>query len=144
MGNDPSDSELRALRPLQTIHVYSILQCLPNYQSHPTLLPAKGLNLRQAKSIVKMVHLLFAMIDMKPDFVTSTFDMSVLGTRLSLWCQLPGLIPINSLWNPHPALATFYWLHSLPELLQISTAGLKCSGFISPRASTMPTTVKAL
>jgi hypothetical protein len=85
----PQTQNLVAL-PLQTFHVYSILQCLPNYQSHPTLLPAK--------SIAKMVHLLFTMVDSKPDFVTSTFDMLVLlGTHLSLWCQLPGLIPINSL-----------------------------------------------
>jgi hypothetical protein len=55
-----------AALPQQTLHVYSIIQCLPNYQSHPMLLPAKGLDVLQAKSIAKMVHLLFAMIDMKP------------------------------------------------------------------------------
>jgi hypothetical protein len=52
---------------------------------------------------------------MKPDFATSTFDKSILGTRLSLWSQLPGLILINSLWNAHPASATFYWFNSLQE-----------------------------
>jgi hypothetical protein len=115
--------------PQQTFHVYSILQCLPHYQAHPTLLPAQGLDVLQAKSIAKMVHLLFAMIDMKPDFATSTFDTSVLGTRLSLWCQLPGLIPINSLWNTHPASATFYWFHSLRELLQIFHSWVKAQRF---------------
>jgi hypothetical protein len=92
-------------------------------------LPAGGLDVLQAKSIAKMVHLLFAMIDMKPDFATSTFDTSVLGTRLSLWCQLPGLIPINSLWNAHPASATFYWFHSLRELLQIFHSWVKAQRF---------------
>jgi hypothetical protein len=115
--------------PPQIFHVYSIIQCLPNYQSHPTLLPANGLDVLQAKSIAKMVHLLFSMIDMKPDFATSTFDTSVLGTRLSLWCQLPGLIPINSLWNSHPASATFYWFHSLRELLQIFHSWVKAQRF---------------
>jgi hypothetical protein len=85
---------LASLSP-QTFHVYSIIQCLPNYQSHPTLIPVQGLIIPQAKSIAKMGHLLFTMINMKPDFATSTFNTLVLGTRLSLWCQLPGLIPIN-------------------------------------------------
>jgi hypothetical protein len=124
----PQTKNLATL-PQQTFHVYSILQCLPSYQSHPTLLPAKGLDVLQAKSIAKMVHLLFAMIDMKPDFATSTFDTSVLGTRLSLWCQLPGLIPINSLWNAYPASATFYWFHSLRELFQIFHSWVKAQRF---------------
>ncbi len=81
-----------------------------------------------------MVHLLFAMIDMKPNFATSTFDKSILGTRLSLWSQLPGLIPINSLWNAYPASATFYWFNSLRELLQIFIPGSKPSACISPKA----------
>jgi hypothetical protein len=115
--------------PASTFHVYSTLQCLPEFQSHPALLPALGLNVLQAKSIAKMIHLLFAMIDVKPDFVTSTFDKSVLGTRLQLWCQLPGLIPINSLWNAHPASVTFYWFHSLRELLQIFHSWVKAQCF---------------
>jgi hypothetical protein len=124
----PQIQNLAAI-PQQTFHVYSIIQCLPHYTAHPTLLPAKGLDVLQAKSIAKMVHLLFAMIDMKPDFATSTFDTSVLGTRLSLWCQLPGLIPINSLWNTHPASATFYWFHSLRELFQIFHSWVKAQRF---------------
>jgi hypothetical protein len=115
--------------PAQTFHVYSTLQCLPEFQSHPALLPALGLNVLQAKSIAKMIHLLFAMIDIKPDFVTSTFDKSVLGKRLQLWCQLPDLIPINSLWNAHPASVTFYWFHSLRELLQIFHSWVKAQRF---------------
>jgi hypothetical protein len=48
-----------------------------------------------------MVHLLFAKINinMKPDFITSTFDASGLGTRLQLWCNLSSLPPINCLWE---------------------------------------------
>jgi hypothetical protein len=101
-----------------TFNVYSMLQCLPVFHLHPQLLLAQGIKVLQAKSIAKMVHLLFAMIGMKPDFATSTFDKSILGTRLSLWSQLPGLIPINSLWYTHPASATFYWFNSLREPLQ--------------------------
>jgi hypothetical protein len=44
------------------------------------LIPAKGLDILQAKSIAKMVHRIFAMIDMKPNFATSIFDKSVVGT----------------------------------------------------------------
>ena len=79
------------------------------------------------------------MIDMKPDFATSTFDKSILGTRLSIWSQLPGLIPINSLWNAHPASTTFYWFNSLRELLNIFHCWIKAQrshlsqGFTSAR-----------
>jgi hypothetical protein len=62
-----------------------MLPCLPVFHSHPQFLPARGIKVLQAKSIVKMVHLLFPMIDTKPDFATSTFDKSILGTRLSLF-----------------------------------------------------------
>ena len=112
-----------------TFNVYSLLQCLPVFHSHPQLLPVRGIEVLQAKSIAKMVHLLFAMIDMKPDFATSTFDKSVLGIRLNLWSQLPGLIPINSLWNVHPASATFYWFNSLRELLYIFHCWIKAQRF---------------
>jgi hypothetical protein len=81
----------------KTSNVYSMLQCLRIFHLYPQLLPARGIKVLQAKSIAKMVHLLFAMIDMKPDFATSTFGKPILGTRLNLWSQLPGLIPINSL-----------------------------------------------
>jgi hypothetical protein len=66
-----------------------------------------------------MVHLLFAMIDMKPAFITSTFNASVLGTRLYFWCNLPGLLPINGLWDVYPAAMIFYWFESLCELFSI-------------------------
>ena len=112
-----------------TFNVYSMLQCLPVFHSHPQLLPAQGIQVLQAKSIAKMVHLLFAMIDMKPDFARSTFNKSILGTRLSLWSQLPGLIPINSHWNGHPASATFYSFNSLRELLQIFHSWIKAQRF---------------
>jgi hypothetical protein len=78
---------------------------------------------------MKMVHLLFAMIDMKPNFATSTFNRSILGTRLSIWSQLPGLIPINSLWNAHSTSATFYWFNSLQELLHIFHCWIKAQRF---------------
>jgi hypothetical protein len=106
-------------------NVYSMLQCLPAFHLHPQLLLARGIKVLQAKSIAKMVHLLFAMIAMKPNFATSTFDKSILGTHLSLWSQLPGLIPINSLWNAHPASTAFYWFSSLRELLQIFHCWIK-------------------
>jgi hypothetical protein len=112
-----------------TFNVYSMLQCLPVFHSHPQLLPARGIEVLQTKSIAKMVHLLFAMIDMKPDFATSTLDKSILGIPLRLWSQLPGLIPINSLWNAHPASVTFYWFNSLWELLQIFHCWIKAQRF---------------
>ena len=69
------------------------------------------------------------MIDMKPDFATSTFDKSVLGTRLHIWSQFPGLIPINSLWNAYPARVTFYWFNLLWELFHIFHCWVKAQCF---------------
>ena len=50
-------------------------------------------------------------------------------TRISLWSQLPGLIPINSLWNAHPASVTFYWFNSLLELLHIFHCWIKAQRY---------------
>ena len=50
-------------------------------------------------------------------------------TRISLWSQLPGLIPINSLWNAHPASVTFYWFNSLRELLHIFHCWIKAQRY---------------
>jgi hypothetical protein len=80
------------------------------------------------ESQVSIINMMLK-VDMKPDFATSTFDKSILGTGLSLWSQLPGLIPINSLWNGHPASATFYWFNSLRELLQIFHTWIKAQRF---------------
>ena len=124
----PQTQNLASL-PSQTFHVYSLVQCIPDFRSHPNLLPTKGLSALQAKSIGAMAHLLFAMIDMKPDFMTSTFDASVLGTRLQLWCNLPGLLPINRLWEVYPAAMTFYWFESLRELLSIFHCWVKAHRF---------------
>ncbi len=124
----PASQRLVSLS-VTTFNVYSMLQCLPAFHSHPQLIPARGIEVLQAKSIATMVHLLFAMIDMKPDFATSPFDSSILGTRISLWSQLPGLIPINSLWNAHPASVTFYWFNSLRELLHIFHCWIKAQRY---------------
>jgi hypothetical protein len=128
MGYVPRDPA-SSLAFCQDFQLYSMLQYLPVFHSHPQLLPACGIKVFRAKSIAKMIHLLFAMRDMKPDFATSTFDKLILGTRLSLWSQLPGLISINSLWNAHPTSATFYWFNSLWELLQIFHSWIKAQRF---------------
>jgi hypothetical protein len=44
---------------------------LNEYPRHATLLPAKGITLLQAKNLGYMIPLLFWMMDMKPDFLTS-------------------------------------------------------------------------
>jgi hypothetical protein len=124
----PQTQNLASL-PSQTFHVYSLVQSLPDIQSHPNLLPSQGLSALQAKSIGVMVHLLFTMIDMKPDFITSTFDTSILGTWLQLWCNLPGLLPINRLWEVYLAEMTFYWSKSLRELFSIFCCWVKAHRF---------------
>jgi hypothetical protein len=46
----------------KTFNICSMLQCLPVFHSHPQLLPARSIEILQAKSINKMVRLLSAMI----------------------------------------------------------------------------------
>jgi hypothetical protein len=130
----PQTRDLERL-PAQTLHVYSFLQCLNEYQSHPTLLPASGILLLQAKSMGYMVPLLFRMIDMKPDFQTSTFDQPVLGQRLLQWSTLTNSLAIHHLWMENPDCLPFSG--SAPSVMHSSlcTAGSKPSALTASRVS---------
>jgi hypothetical protein len=57
--------------PAKTLHVYGFLHCLNEYPRHANLLPAKGITLLQAKNLGYMIPLLFRMVDMKDDCLTS-------------------------------------------------------------------------
>jgi hypothetical protein len=117
--------------PTQTLHVYSFLQCLSDFSQHPTLLPAAGISLLQAKNLGFMVNLLFKMIDMKEDFVTSTFDSSVLGQRLRQWSTLTDSAAIHHIWTENPRLLTFLWFSTLREALSITHNWVKAQRFHS-------------
>jgi hypothetical protein len=91
----------------QALHVYSFLQCLSDFQSHPTLLPAAGISLLQAQNLGSMMQLLFCMINMKQDFLTSTFDLSILGQHLHQWSNLTDSMAIHHIWKENPHLLTF-------------------------------------
>jgi hypothetical protein len=62
-----------------------------------------GITLLQAKNVGCMVQLLFRMIDMKPNFKTSTFDASLLGHRLLQWSNLTNSAAIHHIWKENPA-----------------------------------------
>jgi hypothetical protein len=66
-----------------------------------------------------MVQLLFRMIDMKPDFQTSTFDTSLLGHWLLQWSNLPDSAAIHHIWKENPRLLTFLWFSTLPLPFQV-------------------------
>jgi hypothetical protein len=118
--------------PSATLHVYSFLQCLNKYPQHATLLPAKGITLLQAKNLGYMIpSLLFRMIDMKPDFLTSRFDGSVLGQWLLQWSTLPDSPAIHHLWMENPHLLTFLWFGTLCEALFIMHSWVKAHYFHS-------------
>ena len=115
--------------PSQTLHVYGFLQCLNEYPRHANLLPAKGISLLQAKHLGYMVPLLFRMMDMKPDFLTSRFDGSVLGQRLLQWSTLPDSPAIHHLWVENPRLLTFLWFSTLREALFIMHSWVKAQRY---------------
>jgi hypothetical protein len=95
------------------------------------LLPAKGIWLLQAKHLGYMVPLRFRMMDMKPDFLTSSFDSSVLGQRLLQWSTLPDSPTIHHLWVENPRLLTFLWFSTLREALFIMHSWVKAQRFHS-------------
>jgi hypothetical protein len=86
--------------PKQTFHVYSLLQRLQGLTTHPPVQPAQGISLLQAKNPGSMAERLFRMIDMRPDFLSSSFDRSILGRRLAQWSKTRQSIksgtPINA------------------------------------------------
>jgi hypothetical protein len=105
--------------PAKTLHVYGFLQCLNEYPRHTTLLPAKGITLPQAKNLGSMIVLLFCMIDMQDNFITSPFDSSVLGKCLLQWSTLTDSPVIHHLWMENPHLLTFLWFSTLCNMLFI-------------------------
>jgi hypothetical protein len=117
--------------PAKTLHVYGFLQCLNDYHRHANLLPAKGITLLQAKNLGYMVPLLFRMIDMKDDFLTSRFDSSILGQRLQQWSTLTDSPAIHHLWIENPRLLSFLWLSTLREMLFIVHCWIKAQRFHS-------------
>jgi hypothetical protein len=115
--------------PKQMLHVYSFLPCLIDFQDHPTLLPTSGITLLQAKNLGFMVQLLFRMLDMKPDFMTSTFDSSILGRRILQWSNLTDSAAIHHIWKENPRLLTFLWFGTLREALSIMHTWVKAQRF---------------
>jgi hypothetical protein len=95
-----------AYLPAKTLHIYGFLQCLNEYPQHANLLPAKGIMLLRTKNLGYMAPLLFCMIDMKDDFLTSHFDSLVLGQRLQQWSTLTDSPAIHQ----HPAGDALYCL----------------------------------
>jgi hypothetical protein len=129
-ATSPQTWELGKLPP-QTLHVYSFLQCLQEYPEHPSLLPASGITLRQAKNLGDLVLLLFWMIDMKPDFISSPFDASIMGQRLLQWSKLADSSAIHHLWEQNQRLLTFLWFDTLREILHIIHCWIKAQRFHS-------------
>jgi hypothetical protein len=117
--------------PAKTLHVYGFLQCLNKYPRHATLLPAKGITLLLAKNIGYMVVLLFWMINMQDDFLTSRFDNSVLGKRLIQWSTLTYSPAIHHLWMENPRLLTYLWFGTLRNMLLIMHCWIKAQQFHS-------------
>jgi hypothetical protein len=115
--------------PKQMLHIYSFLPCLLDFHDHPTLLPASGITLLQAKNLGYMVQLLFRMLDMKPDFLTSTFDSSILGQRILQWSNLTDSAAIHHIWKENPRLLTFLWFGTLREALSIMHTWVKAQRF---------------
>jgi hypothetical protein len=128
-ATSPQTRDLDKL-PSQTLHMYSFLHCLlQEYQGHPPLLPRSGILLRHAKNLGDLVLLLFRMIDMKPNFLTSSFDSSILGQRLLQWNKLADSLAIHHLWEQNQHLLTFLWFDTLREILHIAHCWIKAQSF---------------
>jgi hypothetical protein len=117
--------------PAQTLHVYNFLRCLQEFPGHASQLPWAGISLRQAKNLGDLVLLLFRMSYMKPDFITSPFDSSILGQRLLQWSKLTDNFAIHHLWEQHQSLLTFLWFDTLRKILHIVHCWIKAQRFHS-------------
>jgi hypothetical protein len=87
--------------------------------------------LLQAKNLGYMVPLLFQMIDMKDNFLTSCFNSSVLGHHLQQWSTLTNSPAIHHLWIENPCLLSFLWFSTLREMLFIIYCWIKAQYFHS-------------
>jgi hypothetical protein len=116
-------------RPKQTFHVYSLLQCLKGLTTHPPVLPVQGISLLQAKNLGSTTALLFRMIDMRPDFLSSSFDRSILGRRRAQWSQLPDNTAVHQIWQTHQRLVSYLWFSTLRDALHIMQCWIKAQRF---------------
>jgi hypothetical protein len=78
-----------------------------------------------------MVPLLFQMIDMKDNFLTSQFDSLVLGQQLLQWSMLTNSPAIHHLWMENPPLLSFLWFSTLRKMLFIIHCWIKAQHFHS-------------
>jgi hypothetical protein len=69
------------------------------------------------------------MIDMKQDFMTSTFNLFILGQRLQQWSNLTDSAAIHQIWKDNPRLLTFLWFSTLCEALSIMHTWVKAQRF---------------
>jgi hypothetical protein len=116
--------------PKQTFHMYSLLQCLQGMTTHLPVLPAQGISLLQAKNFGSMTELLFHMIDMRPDFLTSPFDRSmILGRRLAQWSKLPDNAAVHQIWHTHQQILSYLWFSTLRNALHIMHCWIKAQPF---------------
>jgi hypothetical protein len=73
--------------------------------------------------------LLFRMADMKPDFILSPFDSSIMGQRLLQWSKLADSSAIHHLWEQNQRLLTFLWFDTLWVILHIVHSWIKAQRF---------------
>jgi hypothetical protein len=74
---------------------------------HLPVLPAQGISLLQAKNLGSVTELLFCMIDMRQDFLTSPFNCSILGRHLAQWSKLPNNTAVHQIWHAHQRLISY-------------------------------------
>jgi hypothetical protein len=89
-----------------------------------------------------MTILLFRMMDVKPDFISSPFDRSLLGHRLLQWSKLPDSTAVHHIWQQHQRLVTYLWFSTLRDALHIMHCWIKAQrfhpsqGFLSAKDAT--------
>jgi hypothetical protein len=115
--------------PKQTFYVYSLLQCLQGLTTHLPVLSAQGISLLQAKNLGSMTELLFRMINVRLDFLTSPFDRSILGRRLAQWSKLPDNTAAHQIWHTHQSLVSYLWFSNLRDALHIMHCWIKAQRF---------------
>jgi hypothetical protein len=90
--------------PALNFHVYHLIPSIGDFTGYVSLLPDGGLTILQAKHLAKFTYTLFAMMDVKPDFIWCHFNDSILGSHIKLWSNLPDHPAIHSIWHLYPSV----------------------------------------
>ena len=100
-----------------SFHVYHLFSSLRGQSRTNSCLPDGGISPADAEHLGHLLFTLFSLMDAKDGLQNRKFPQSLLGTRLSMWRDLPAHSVIQAGWKKSPASFTCLWFRDLRLLL---------------------------